>query len=201
MIEWAARLVLSYSFTPCSTIDLTDPVDVRRAGAHPPRPRRPLAAAEPSFETSSESRQLTPPTSASDPPEENTSCPPTSSSSAATDVDDLEAILSIVNTDRDEAIHAVTDNAEAIFTWDYEKGARPALNKLYEKAKGAQWNGETDLPWDTDVDIEAVVVNNFIQNEGDGVGFADFDVVGHAVREVDRRSSGSSSASSRTTGR
>ena len=41
------------------------------------------------------------------------------------------------------------DNAEAIFTWDYEKGARPALNKLYEKAKDAQWNGETDLPWDT----------------------------------------------------
>ena len=27
------------------------------------------------------------------------------------------------------------DNADAIFTWDYEKGARPALNKLYEKAK------------------------------------------------------------------
>src|SRR6266508_2449376 len=53
-----------------------------------------------------------------------------------------------------EAIHAVKDNAEAIFTWDYEKGARPALNKLYEKAKNAQWNGETDLPWDTEVDLE-----------------------------------------------
>ncbi len=40
------------------------------------------------------------------------------------------------------------DNAEAIFTWNYEKGERPALNKLYEKAKDAQWNGETDLPWE-----------------------------------------------------
>jgi para-aminobenzoate N-oxygenase AurF len=70
------------------------------------------------------------------------------------DVNDLEAILSVVNTDVDEAIHTVEDNAEAIFTWDYEKGARPALNKLYEKAKHAQWNGETDLPWDTDVDLE-----------------------------------------------
>jgi hypothetical protein len=44
------------------------------------------------------------------------------------------------------SIHAVKDNADAIFTWDYEKGARPALDKLYEKAKVSQWNGETDLP-------------------------------------------------------
>jgi hypothetical protein len=70
------------------------------------------------------------------------------------DVNDLEAILAVSNTDVDEAIHAVKDNADAIFTWDYEKGARPALNKLYEKAKNAQWNGETDLPWDTEVDLE-----------------------------------------------
>ena len=69
-------------------------------------------------------------------------------------VDDLEAILAIANTDVDEAIHTVADNADAIFTWDYAKGARPALNKLYEKAKHSQWNGETDLPWDTDVDVE-----------------------------------------------
>src|SRR4051812_43036332 len=67
-------------------------------------------------------------------------------------INDLEAILAVTNTDRDEVIHAVADNADAIFTWDYEKGARPALNKLYEKAKGAQWNGETDLDWSLDVD-------------------------------------------------
>jgi hypothetical protein len=75
------------------------------------------------------------------------------------DVNDLEAILSISNQERDEVIHAVKDNAEAIFTWNYEKGERPALNKLYEKAKRAQWNGETDLPWDTEVDIEKVTAN------------------------------------------
>src|SRR3954454_8209824 len=68
------------------------------------------------------------------------------------DVNDLEAILAITAKDKDEVIHAVKDNADAIFTWDYEKGSRPALNKLYEKAKNAQWNGETDLPWDTAVD-------------------------------------------------
>ena len=74
------------------------------------------------------------------------------------DVNDLEAIIAITNTDVDEAIHAVEDNADAIFTWDYEKGARPALNKLYEKAKHAQWNGETDLDWSIEVDPEKVVV-------------------------------------------
>ena len=71
------------------------------------------------------------------------------------DINDLEAILAISNTDVDAALSTVQDNADAIFTWDYEKGARPALNKLYEKAKTSQWNGETDLPWDTDVDQEA----------------------------------------------
>src|SRR5512139_232439 len=75
------------------------------------------------------------------------------------DINDLEAILSVTNTDVDALVHSVKDNADAIFTWDYEKGARPALNKLYEKAKNAQWNGETDLPWDTEVDIEQVVAN------------------------------------------
>jgi hypothetical protein len=82
------------------------------------------------------------------------------------DVNDLEAILSVSNTDVDEALHTVADNADAIFTWDYEKGARPALNKLYEKAKNAQWNGETDLPWDTDVDQEQVVAANALANGG-----------------------------------
>ena len=83
-----------------------------------------------------------------------------------TEVNDLDAILAVTNTDIDSAVHAVTDNADAIFTWDYEKGARPALNKLYEKAKTAQWNAETDLPWDTDVDPEKVIAENAIANAG-----------------------------------
>ncbi len=82
------------------------------------------------------------------------------------EVDDLESILAITNRDTDEIVHAVQDNAAAIFTWDYEKGARPALNKLYEKAKTAQWNGETDLPWETEVDQEKVVLANAAANNG-----------------------------------
>ena len=85
------------------------------------------------------------------------------------DLDVLEAILSVTNQEADEAIHTVEDNAAAIFTWDYEKGRRPSLNRLYEKAKTAQWNGETDLPWDTEVDQEAVVMANAAANMG-GLG-------------------------------
>src|SRR6266566_5811524 len=86
-----------------------------------------------------------------------------------TDINDREAILSITNTDVDEVTHAVKDNAEALFTWDYER-TRPALGKLYEKAKKAQWNAQTDLPWDTPVDQEEVAINNAIQAGGFGQG-------------------------------
>ncbi|MBV8560851.1 MAG: ferritin-like domain-containing protein, partial [Acidimicrobiia bacterium] len=86
-----------------------------------------------------------------------------------TDINDLEAILAITNTDVDEVTHAVTDYAEAIFTWDYER-TRPALGKLYEKAKRAQWNAQTDLPWETPVDQEEVAINNALQAGGFGQG-------------------------------
>jgi hypothetical protein len=82
------------------------------------------------------------------------------------EINDLEAILSVTNTDVDAAISAVKDNADAIFTWDYEKGARPKLNRLYEKSKTSMWNGETDLPWETEVDPEAVVLANAQGNIG-----------------------------------
>ena len=94
------------------------------------------------------------------------------------EINDLEAILSVSNVDRDEVISSVQNNAPSIFTWDYNKGARPSLEKLYEKSKVSMWNGETDLPWDTDVDPEAVVVAN---NEALGMGPGgpiDFDVTG-----------------------
>jgi hypothetical protein len=71
-------------------------------------------------------------------------------------VDDIEAILSVTNTDVDAVEHVVKDNADGIFTWDYSL-ARPALRKLYEKAKVGQWNATTDLPWDTDVDLAATI--------------------------------------------
>src|SRR5438270_9878910 len=50
-----------------------------------------------------------------------------------------------------ELIHAVTDNADACFTWDYERSREPLI-KLYEKAKTSMWNATTDIDWDIDVD-------------------------------------------------
>ena len=54
----------------------------------------------------------------------------------------------------DPELHTVPTTTGAVFTWDYERSNTP-LAKLYEKAKGAQWNAD-DLPWDVSVDQEAL---------------------------------------------
>ena len=100
------------------------------------------------------------------------------------DINDLEAILSVVNTDRDELIRSVEDHSDAIFTWDYE-GRPPAARKLYEKARSRS-ERETDYR-DTEVDIEQVLVNNFVQNSADRQSFADFDVVGTPFEKWDEK--------------
>ena len=66
---------------------------------------------------------------------------------------DIERILKICETrDFGTVQHEVVDNSKTLFTWDYDKGSRDRLEKLYEKAKVSQWNGETDLDWSTEVD-------------------------------------------------
>ena len=72
------------------------------------------------------------------------------------DVNDIEAILGVTNTDVNEITHRVKNNADTLFSWDYSL-ARPQLRKLYEKAKVGQWNATTDLPWETPVDIEGTI--------------------------------------------
>jgi len=73
-------------------------------------------------------------------------------------INNIEDILAVESLDIDEECSRVTDNADAIFTWDYTKGARPRLNTLYEKAKNSQWNGETDLDWSIEVDPVATTM-------------------------------------------
>ncbi len=73
------------------------------------------------------------------------------------DANDIDSILAMRNEDIDATIKVVQNNADSIFTWDYEKGARPRLNKLYEKAKHSMWDGETDLDWSIDVDMDKVL--------------------------------------------
>jgi hypothetical protein len=89
------------------------------------------------------------------------------------EIDDIDAILAIPTTDPTEIEHIVKNNADSIFTWDYML-TRPALRKLYEKAKTGQWNGTTDLPWDTDVDVEKTVKQDQ-EILGAGVDPASFD--------------------------
>jgi hypothetical protein len=68
---------------------------------------------------------------------------------------DMNAAESIVvdRDDLDAIVHEIQLNSDVLMTWDYER-SRTALVKLYEKAKTSQWNATTDLPWDTDVDVE-----------------------------------------------
>ena len=68
------------------------------------------------------------------------------------DVNDVESILADDDIDFGECSHSQPVGGDAIFTWDYDR-TRPALAKLYERAKVRQWNAN-DLPWDTDVDVE-----------------------------------------------
>jgi P-aminobenzoate N-oxygenase AurF len=60
-------------------------------------------------------------------------------------IDELARTVS--REDREAAVRAVPSAYDVQFTWDYAKGERPALTKLYEKAKAAQWNAETDIDW------------------------------------------------------
>ena len=75
------------------------------------------------------------------------------------EINDIDSILAIPSVDPNEVEHVVQNNADTIFTWDYSL-QRPALRKLYEKAKLGQWNATTDMPWETDVDIEKTVIQD-----------------------------------------
>ena len=75
------------------------------------------------------------------------------------DVNNVEAIMSLTNRDTNAELAAVESHFDSIFTWDYAKGTRPALNKLYEKAKSSQWDAEKDLDWSIDVDEEKVAAD------------------------------------------
>ncbi|HEX4863314.1 MAG TPA: ferritin-like domain-containing protein, partial [Acidimicrobiales bacterium] len=68
------------------------------------------------------------------------------------DANDVDSIV-IERSDVDEVVHTIHEENDVLFTWDYER-SRPALVKLYEKAKKSQWNATTDLEWSTEVDNE-----------------------------------------------
>jgi hypothetical protein len=93
-------------------------------------------------------------------------------------VNDVEAIMALTNRDMTSELSIVQSSFDSLFTWDYSKGKRPALNKLYEKAKGSQWDGETDLDWSIEVDPEKVAAqlsvaapeSAWIREQGEAAG-------------------------------
>jgi hypothetical protein len=84
------------------------------------------------------------------------------------DVNDVESIMSMTNRDAEAELSLVESHFDSLFTWDYAKGKRPQLNKLYEKAKQSQWDGEKDLDWSIDVDVEKVAAELSVAAPGDG---------------------------------
>jgi len=71
----------------------------------------------------------------------------------------------------------VKNNADSIFTWDYERSRVP-LMKLYEKAKTSMWNGETDLDWSIEVDNEKLARENPLTPTVEGIAELGIDLSG-----------------------
>jgi hypothetical protein len=58
----------------------------------------------------------------------------------------------------DVSITAIDDLAATLLLSNYAS-ARPDLVALYERAKGRQWNGTTDLPWETPVEARGDIMD------------------------------------------
>src|SRR3954471_3826534 len=58
--------------------------------------------------------------------------------------------------DVDASIKLITDNAQRIFCWNYDR-SRDQLVTLYNKAMSSQWNSVTELDWSIEVDPEELV--------------------------------------------
>ena len=53
----------------------------------------------------------------------------------------------------DEELETILTSFDTSYAWNYGS-VKEGLRDLYEKAKRDQWNGTTQLAWDTDVDPE-----------------------------------------------
>ena len=94
----------------------------------------------------------------------------------------------------DASIKLITDNAQRIFLWDYER-SREQLVTLYNKAMSSQWSSVRDLDWSTEVDPEALVASSPQQNlmvaiAGERLIFRD-----HRSRSGARRNTSNSASS------
>ena len=56
----------------------------------------------------------------------------------------------------DQELETILTSFDSTYAWRYGN-VKAGLRDLYEKAKRDQWNGTTQLAWETDVDPEAVI--------------------------------------------
>src|SRR5438046_8965100 len=61
----------------------------------------------------------------------------------------------------DEELETILTSFDTNYAWNYGS-VKEGLRDLYEKAKRDQWNGTTQLPWDTDVDPERGIIPDVI---------------------------------------
>src|SRR5207249_7646442 len=62
----------------------------------------------------------------------------------------------------DEELETLLTSFDTSYAWNYGR-VKEGLRDLYEKAKREQWNGTTQLAWDTDVDPERGILPDLIQ--------------------------------------
>jgi hypothetical protein len=78
-------------------------------------------------------------------------------------MDDTETPGLPSRAEQDAAIKLITDNAQRVFLWDYDR-SRDQLVTLYNKAMASQWSSVTDLDWSTEVDPEELIHTSPQQN-------------------------------------
>jgi hypothetical protein len=61
----------------------------------------------------------------------------------------------------DEELETILTSFDSCYAWNYGN-LKEGLRDLYEKAKRDQWNGTTQLAWDTDVDPERGIIPEII---------------------------------------
>src|SRR5438046_9863978 len=61
----------------------------------------------------------------------------------------------------DEELETILTSFDTNYAWNYGS-VKEGLRDLYEKAKRDQWNGTTQLAWDTDVDPERGIIPDVI---------------------------------------
>src|SRR5438046_9686012 len=64
---------------------------------------------------------------------------------------DQAAVNQLVSLDQE--LETILTSFDTSYAWNYGN-VKEGLRDLYEKAKRDQWNGTTQLAWDTDVDPE-----------------------------------------------